>query len=144
MPPTRPQRLLHYLTIPQKFSETMPNEISTPVPSSADANAPAFERYCKKFKREAKLHGLVKALERWRVVCDYMQDEDWWPAVVRKVEDTIDKILEEQENQQKAERERQYESNPVFIINNENGNKQVDQLNGVVEPGAEVTHTKHN
>ena len=83
-------------------------------------------------------------MKRWRVVCDYMQVMDWWSDVAGKVEGVIDKILEEQENQQKAERERQYESNPMFIINNENGNKQVDQLNGVVEPGAEVTHTKHN
>lgn len=123
----------------------MSNEIPIPVPSSADATAPVSERCCKTFKRDIKLYGLVEAMKRWRVVCDYMQVMDWWPDVAGKVEDTIDKILEEQENQQQVERERQQESNPMFIINNEsNGNKQVDQINGVIESGAEVTHTKHN
>lgn len=122
----------------------MSNEIPIPASSPADAIAPVSERCCKEFKREVKLYGLAEAMKRWRVVCDYMQVMDWWSDVAGKVEGVIDKILEEQENQQKAERESQYDSNPVFIINNENGNKQVDQLNGVVEPGAEVTHTKHN
>ena len=145
MPPHRPQRLLPYYIITRKISETMPNEVPIPAPLSADATAPASERYCKKFRREVKLYGLKEAQERWRVVCDYMQDEDWWPAVVREIEGTVDKIIEEKENNEQAERERQQESKPMFVINNEsNGTKHVDQLNGVVEPGAEVTHTKQN
>lgn len=123
----------------------MPNEVPIPAYLSADAIAAAIEQYCKKFKRETKLYGLKEALARWRVVCDYMQDKDWWPAVVRKVEDTIDDILEEMENKQQAKRQRQQESNALVVIKNEPiGIKQVDQLNGVVEPGAEVTHTKQN
>ncbi len=123
----------------------MSSKIPNPALSSADATAPVFERYCKKIKREVKLYGLKEALARWRVVSDYMQDEDWWPAVVRKVEETIDNLIEEKENIQQAERERQHESNPLVVIKNEStGIKQVDQLNGIIEKDAEVTHTKQN
>jgi hypothetical protein len=127
----------------------MSNKIPIPAFSSADATAPDFERYCKKIRREVKLYGFEKALERWRVVCDYMQDEDWWPAVVRKVEETIDEIIEEMNAAKKAELDRQAElqkeSKPSLVVfNKSTGIEQVDQLNGIIEKDAEVTHTKQN
>jgi hypothetical protein len=78
-----------------------------------------------------------------------MQDEDWWPAVVRKVEETIDEIIEEMNAAKKAELDRQAElqkeSKPSLVVfNKSTGIEQVDQLNGIIEKDAEVTHTKQN
>ena len=123
----------------------MTNEVSIPALQPADTTVPVYERYCKRFKLEIKLYGLKQAMDRWRVVCDYMQTEEWWPAVACKVEEIIVSIIEEQESKQQAEREREKDSkSSLVIINKTTGIEQVDQLNGVVEKDAEVTHTKKN
>ena len=125
----------------------MTNEVPFPALQSADAAAPVYERYCKKIRREINIYGLEQALARWRVVCDYMQTEEWWHVVAAKVEDTIDEIIQEMKAAQQADREREKEAKPSVLVinqNESNGIKQLDQLNGVVEKDAEVTHTKHN
>ena len=123
----------------------MTNEFSIPALQSADATAPVYERYCKKIRREINIYGIEQALARWRVVCDYMQTEDWWHVVAAKVEDTIDVVIQEMKAVQQADREREKEAkSSVLVINKTTGIEKVDQLNGVVEKEAEVTHTKHN
>ena len=93
-------------------AQTGCSEMTVPVPASplvGNTMDLTFiqEAFCKKIKREIKRYGVEQALSRWRVMCDYMQTEDWWPAVARKVEDVIDEAFEERERQQQAERERQ-------------------------------------
>lgn len=123
----------------------MTNEVPFPALQSADAAAPVYERYCKKIRREINIYGIEQALARWRVVCDYMQTEEWWHVVAAKVEDTIDEIIQEMKAAQQADREREKEAkSSVVFINKTTGIEKVDQLNGVVEKDAEVTHTKHN
>ena len=83
----------------------MPKE--TPIialqPSDSTEPVAIAESLCKKIKREIKLYGFDKALDRWRVLYDYMQTEKWWPAIAQKVEETIDTIIEEREKKEQAE-----------------------------------------
>ena len=64
---------------------------------------------CDKVKSDILRYGLEKALERWHVVCDYMQTQDWWPAVARQVEAVFDNAFEERARLQREERQRQQE-----------------------------------
>ena len=88
----------------------MTDELNTPVFQSPDATTPLAsvqEAFCRKVKREIKRFGVEKALSRWRVMCDYMQTEDWWPFVARKVEAVIDDAFEERDRREQAEHDRQ-------------------------------------
>lgn len=95
----------------------MSPDLNIPVCPSTDAKAtaialPSFlpsmqEAYCLKVKREIKRYGVEKALMRWRVMCDYMQTEEWWPYVARKVEDVFDEAFDALAYRQEAERQRQ-------------------------------------
>ena len=76
------------------------NETTMPVPVvNATAQTPVLPpeetRYCNKVKREIRRYGVDRAMARWRVMCDYMQTEDWWPAVARAVELVFDNAYEE-------------------------------------------------
>ena len=31
------------------------------------------------------MYGVEKALERWGIICEVFETEDWWPSVVRRV-----------------------------------------------------------
>ena len=62
------------------------------------------QKYCKKVKREIKRYGVDQAMARWRVLCDYMQDEDWWPAVVRAVDEIFDEAYDERNRMLEEER----------------------------------------
>ena len=88
---------------------TMPVSVANaaaqmPVQPSAEV------KYCDKVKLEIRFYGVEKAMARWRVICDYMQTEDWWPAVARAVEKVFDKAYKERDLQQQAERLRQQQA----------------------------------
>ena len=60
----------------------MTPEASAPIYPTPNATPLTLEAtFCDKAKREILRFGVENALTRWRVICDYMQTEDWWPSV---------------------------------------------------------------
>ena len=104
-----------------------------PVCPSTDATAtaialPSFlpsmqEAYCVKVKREIKRYGVEQALLRWRVMCDYMQTEEWWPYVARKVEEVFDDAFDALAFRQDAERQRQLQPQVSLTVSQTQSNK---------------------
>lgn len=88
-----------------------PQTIKSPEISAADL--------CEKVNSEILRYGLDKALDRWHVVCDYMQTQDWWPAVARKVEALFDAAFAERARlqQEELQRQRQQQLQPVAPVN---------------------------
>ena len=41
--------------------------------------------YCAWAENAITVYGVEKALERWGVICEVFETEDWWPSVVRQV-----------------------------------------------------------
>ncbi len=72
--------------------------------------------YCKKVKQEIMRYGVIAAMERWRVIGEYMQTEDWWPPVARKVEYVFNKAYKKHNQQQETMANR--ESAPLVQLNN--------------------------
>lgn len=63
--------------------------------------------FCQKMESDIKRFGVDQALSKWHVVCDYMQTEDGWPAIVREVEKVIDAAYEERNRRQDEKDSRQ-------------------------------------
>lgn len=86
----------------------MTPEASAPIYQTLNATPLTLEEaLCDKAKREIERFGVENALTRWRVICDYMHTEDWWPPVARKVEEVFDEAFKERNKQLQKERERQ-------------------------------------
>ena len=61
----------------------MTPEASAPIYQTLNATPLTLEEaLCDKAKREIERFGVENALTRWRVICDYMHTEDWWPPAV--------------------------------------------------------------
>ena len=41
--------------------------------------------YCTWAENAITMYGVEKALERWGMICELFETEDWWPGVVRRV-----------------------------------------------------------
>lgn len=101
--------------------------------------------FCKKVKREIKRYGVISAMERWRVVGEYMHTEDWWPKVARQVEKVFDKAYEKYNQQQEAMANRQ--PAPILQLNNNPsasnpvGVGKADQV--IAQNLGDVSHTKY-
>ena len=67
-----------------------------------------------KVEREIRRYGVEEAMKRWRVICDYMQTEDWFPPVVRKVEKVFDSAFDER-NRQRAESASRQAASPIQL-----------------------------
>lgn len=102
--------------------------------------------FCKKVKQEIMRYGVIAAMERWRVIGEYMQTEDWWPPVARKVEKVFNNAYKKHNQQQETMANR--EPAPLFQLNNNTAAtnpvgigkaEQVIPLNQ-----GEVAHTKIN
>lgn len=61
---------------------------------------PLHKLYARKVEREILRYGVDRAMERWRVVCDYMQTESWWPPVACAVEEVFDDAYNERKYKQ--------------------------------------------
>ena len=102
-------------------------------------------KFCKKVEREILRYGVNGAMERWRVVCDYMQTEDWWPSVAREVEVVFDAAYVAYNNRLEKMANRQ--SVPLVQLNNNPaasnpvGIHNADQA--IVSNMGDVTHTKY-
>ena len=102
--------------------------MSTPVitysnPADQAQNMPSLQiAFHQKVEREIKRHGVDMAMERWRVMCDYMQTEDWWPAVAREVETVFDEAYEERNRQQTELNCRRTASPIQLTVNQQQGN----------------------
>lgn len=104
----------------------MTDKLTIPVYESPETISieTVLEHYCKKAKSDIRRYGVEKALERWHVVCDYMQTMSWWPAVAEKVEDLFDEAFEERNRRQQAEREQELKSSKINLsINQTQSNK---------------------
>ncbi|MBR4389023.1 MAG: hypothetical protein IKT00_07580 [Prevotella sp.] len=98
--------------------------------------------FCEKVKREITRYGVENALTRWRVVCDYLQTECWWPEVARKVELVFDDAFNDR-NHQLWESEQLRANTNVFVQTggNPTGVRRADQVIGLNK--GDVTHTKY-
>lgn len=77
--------------------------------------------FCQKVGREIKRYGVEEAMKRWRVICDYLQTEDWFPSVVREVETAFDKAFDERNRQLAENASRQAPSSIQLTINQQQG-----------------------
>ena len=102
--------------------------------------------FCKKVKQEIEWYGVIAAMERWRVIGEYMQTEDWWPPVARMVEKVFNKAYKKHNQQQETMANR--EPAPLVQLNNNSaasnpvGIGQADQVIPLNQ--GNVTHTKYN
>lgn len=102
--------------------------MSTPVitySNSADQaqNMPSLPvAFHQKVEREIKRYGVDMAMERWRVMVDFFQTEDWWPAVAREVETVFDEAYEERNRQQTELNCRRTASPIQLTVNQQQGN----------------------
>ena len=96
---------------------------SVSVEVEAAAAVPSVQvAFRQKVEREIRRYGVEQAMGRWRVVCDYMQTEDWWPAVARDVEAVFDQAYDER-NRQQAELANRQAISPIQVsISQQQGN----------------------
>ena len=98
------------------------------------------------------INGLDAAKTAFGQMNDYFSTKKGWAETADEVYDLLaDKRKEEklELREEKMETQRAGAANIVVMNQNKNesistGIGKVDQLNGVIEDGAEVTHTKHN
>ncbi len=98
------------------------------------------------------INGLDAAKTAFGQMNDYFSTKKGWAETADEVYDLLaDKRKEEklELREEKLETQRAGAANIVVMNQNKNesistGIGKVDQLNGVIEDGAEVTHTKHN
>ncbi len=101
--------------------------------------------FCKKVAREINRYGVDEAMRRWRVVCDYMQTEAWWPMAAEEVETLFDAAYEER-NRWKMELANRQPAPLVQLNNNPAatnsvGIGQADQV--IASNMGNVAHTKY-
>lgn len=132
---------------------TRPSSKANTVMTSASSHAgeagivPTMQAvFCKKAKQEIMRYGVNTAMERWRVIGEYMQTEDWWPPVARKVENVFNKAYKKHNQQQETMANR--EPAPLVQLNNNPaasnpvGIGHTDQV--IPFNQGNVTHTKYN
>lgn len=96
------------------------------------------------------INGLDAAKTAFGQMNDYFSTKKGWAETADEVYDLLaDKRKEEKLELREEKMETQRAGAANIIVMNKNqcdatGINQVDQLNGVIEDGAEVTHTKHN
>jgi hypothetical protein len=91
------------------------------------------------------INGLDAAKTAFGQMNDYFSTKKGWAETADEVYD----LLADKRKEEKLETQRAGAANIVVMNQNKNesistGIGKVDQLNGVIEDGAEVTHTKHN
>ena len=72
-------------SVPAMHTTAQAADANTVLMPQADIQA-TVEYYCRQVRREINSYGLEKAMERWRVVCDYHMEIEWWYLVVREVD----------------------------------------------------------
>ena len=94
------------------------------------------------------INGLDAAKTAFGQMNDYFSTKKGWAETADEVYDLLaDKRKEEklELREEKLETQRAGAANIVLMNKNDStGIGKVDQVNGVIEDGAEVTHTKHN
>ena len=124
------------------------NAVTTSATRQAEAvmtvpTAPA--NFCKKVARDIMRYGVDEAMNRWRVVCDYLQTEPWWPETAEEVEALFDDAYEERNRREMDLANRQ--SAPFVLVSNNPaatnsvGINQADQV--IASNMGNVAHTKY-
>ena len=98
------------------------------------------------------INGLDAAKTAFGQMNDYFSTKKGWAETADEVYDLLaDKRKEEKLELREEKLETQWAGAANIVVMNQNKNEsistgigKVDQLNGVIEDGAEVTHTKHN
>ena len=102
----------------------------------------------KVIKRIIKVDGLEVAREAFRQMNWFFSGLPGWAETTEDVYDIFATARRKEHQEQHAarlEEQRASAPNIVMLNNNEStGVGKVDQLNGFIENGAEVTHNKHN
>ena len=104
------------------ITPTNPNiEMGAPKIGGATSMPTVQVAFCQKVEREIKRYGVEEAMKRWRVICDYLQTEDWFPPVVREVETAFDTAFDERNRQLAETASRQTPSSIQLTINQQQG-----------------------
>lgn len=95
--------------------------------------------FCKKVKQEIMRYGVIASMERWRVIGEYMQTEDWWPPVARKVEKVFNNAYKKYNQQQETIANR--EPAPLIHQHTTLDISKAEQI--IASNHGDVAHTKH-
>ena len=105
------------LLVPHPTEDANTGMTSVPVNTEASVDVSSLLASClMKVKREIMRFGVEQAMSRWRVISEYFQTEDWWPAVARDVEALFDEAYEKRNRLQEERDNRQQSS--TFQVNN--------------------------
>lgn len=92
-------------------------------PADQAQNMPSLPvAFRQKVEREIKRYGVEVAMDRWRVMVDFFQTENWWPAVAREVETLFDEAYEERNRQQTELNSRRTATPIQLTVNQQQGN----------------------
>ena len=138
--------------------------MTTSAPNIKQANGPLLitqDRVVEIVSFAIKTDGLERAKLLFDMLNTYFSTEPGWPETAMEVRLLFADMREQEEKEKKAEREaerrlaEQKAVTPAVVVVNKNlnqsqslseaiGIRKVDQLNGVIEEGAEVIYAKHN
>ena len=136
--------------------------MTTSAPNIKQANGPLLitqDRVVEIVRFAIKTDGLERAKLLFDMLNTYFSTEPGWPETAMEVRLLFAEEKEEKEKKAEREAERrlaeQKAVTPAVVVVNKNlnqsqslseaiGIRKVDQLNGVIEEGAEVIYAKHN
>lgn len=123
----------------------------TPAPISGKLNI-TQEHVVRIIMRIINVDGLSAAKEAFRQMNYYFSGLEGWAETTDAVYDLFAKVRRQEHLEEHAEKlEQQQAGAPNILMFNQNRSKsesagigKVDQLNGLVDSGAEVSYTKHH
>jgi hypothetical protein len=136
--------------------------MTTSAPNIKQANGPLLitqDRVVEIVRFAIKTDGLERAKLLFDMLNTYFSTEPGWPETAMEVRLLFADMREQEEKEKKAEREAERRlaeqkavTPAVVVVNKNEANAEknstllnyVDQLNGVIEEGAEVIYAKHN
>ena len=86
--------------------------------------------YCAWAENAITVYGVEKALERWGVVCELFETEDWWPSVVRRVKPVFVEASRRRNRQKEAAEQKQGQAVVVQTGSNPTAVERAEQAIG--------------
>ncbi len=85
--------------------------------------------YCTMVENDITMFGVEKAMERWRVVCEMFETEDWWPSVVRRVKPII---LDACKRRNRLKEEAELKKSQAVVVQTGNNPTAVERANQAI------------
>jgi hypothetical protein len=80
-------------------------------------------------ENDITMFGVEKAMERWRVVCEMFETEDWWPSVVRRVKPII---LDACKRRNRLKEEAELKKSQALVVQTGNNPAAVERANQAI------------